>query len=112
MELTQQVAALVFKLLELSQMDKVDWQETADEKAFLASVSKFVVTIGKEDFDPRPDYLLRVADQTGKTLEDARVSRREPYYTELESLYELARRRALHVDEALSDLLSSLENIK
>ena len=121
MALTQQVATVIDKLLVLSHEDKVVWQETADENTFLAALPKFVITIamGSErvaPFDPNeiyflPYYQVRVLDQSGKILEEASISKTDPYFKESSELHELARRRALQVDAQLSELLSSLDRI-
>jgi hypothetical protein len=111
MVLQEQTAKLVAKLIELSAQGKVRWQETADEDTFLASVGKFVVTIAKTRGS---EYCFVVADQAGKTLEEIRESNdsftREDDYRFAE-LHELARRAALDVGKALSEMLSSLEQI-
>ena len=111
MALQDQIAKLVDKLAELSEQGKVRWEETADENTFLASVAKFIVTIAKPNAN---EYSLTVADQSGKTLEEAREQEGSSYYVDyqrLAGLHELARRTALRVDEALSEMLSSLEQI-
>jgi hypothetical protein len=104
----------VDKLIELSQRNKVGWQETADEDTFLASVGKFVVTIAKQS---RKSYSFTIADQAGKTLEESREEESgflidDVHYDRLVKLHELARRRALNVDQALSEMLYSLEQIR
>jgi hypothetical protein len=110
MALQEQTAKLIDKLIELSEQGKVSWQETADENTFLASVNKFVVTIAKPDY--QSGYEFVVTDQVGRTLEEARaIGNQDAYYERLGLLQELARRSARNVGEALSDLLSSLEQI-
>jgi hypothetical protein len=121
MAFQEQVAKLVERLTSLSAEGKVQWEETADEDTFQAAISKFVVTVGKAGSDVDSDYHLRILDQAGKVIEQATVSKCVPddygrryvntEWASLHDLHENARRRALHVDEALSDLLSSLEGI-
>jgi hypothetical protein len=117
MPLQEQTAKLVDKLIELSEQGKVNWQETAEEDAFLASVGKFVVTAAKADLQ-YPGYTFTIADQVGRILEEARVEDRgtyegaDHYYSRLAALFEMARRQALKVDEALTEMLSSLEQIR
>lgn len=113
MEPTAQVVLLFDKLLDLTRDGKVDWQETAEEDTFLAAVPKFVVTIGKERGSV---YHFEVADEFGRTLERI-VSEELPragvnLSDKLAPLHDLARRRALHSDAAISDLLSSLATIR
>jgi hypothetical protein len=115
MALQEQTAKLVDKLIDLSGQGKVNWQETADDDTFLASVAKFVVTIDKPG---QNEYCFTVADQAGKTLEEVREKYADDEYTypskdytSLAKLHELARRAALNVEGALSEMLSSLEQI-
>jgi hypothetical protein len=106
MAFQEKIDQLVTRLTELTESGKVSWEETADEGTFLASVGKFVVTLGQDD----PYYRFKILDGTGKTIEEALGTGGENW-TRLSHLHELARRNALHVEEALSDLLSSLEHI-
>lgn len=108
--MTEQFAALIEKLLALSREDRVSWEETADEDTFLATESRFVVTIEQRrgDWDSLY-YRVRISDKSDKVLEDASVSSADPRYAETKELYELARRRALRVDAQLSELLLSLD---
>ena len=106
MAFQEKIDQLVTRLTELTEHDKLAWEETAEEGTFLASVGKFVVTLG-ENFSV---YHFKILDRTGKTIDEASGTTGENW-TRLSHLHELARRNALHVEEALSDLLSSLEHI-
>ena len=113
-----QIDILVEKLLALTQEGKVDWRDTADEDTFLAAFPKYVVTVRKSEdsFDSygsksEDSFDIRVADESGRTLEEATGGLNPRLRQNLRLLHEMARRRALHVDEALSDLLSSLSSI-
>lgn len=116
MALQPQLVKLVERLTELTRQSKITWEATADEDTFLTSAGKFVVTLGKEGSgdswgSPFDRFRFRVLDGSGKTIDEGLSG---PYHEErlqLEGLHELARRSALDADEALSDLLSSLEHI-
>jgi len=117
MAFQEKIDQLVTRLTELTESGKLSWEETADEHTFLASVGKFVVTLGEvpeylriDEEGPFPRYRFKILDETGKTIDEASGTPGENW-TRLSHLHELARRSALHVDEALSDLLSSLEHI-
>ena len=107
MAFQKKIDQLVTRLTELTESGKVSWEETAEEGTFLASVGKFVVTLGEF---PSSQYRFRILDEKGKTIDEAWGTTGENW-TLLSHLHELARRNALHVEEALSDLLSSLEHI-
>jgi hypothetical protein len=108
MALHEQVSKLVERLKRLSAEGKVDWEETADEDTFQAAVSKFVVTVSRIGPRSDPSYRITIRDQTGKVIEEATAYSGQEW-GQLSDIHDLARRRALHVDEALSELLSSLE---
>ena len=112
MAFQEQIEKLVVKLTKLTEDGRVAWEPTADENTFLASVSKFVVTIGKFPSyeDVRDDYVFRIRSDEGRVIDEAEATG-NPEWTRLGELYEMARRNALHVDEALSDILSSLEEM-
>jgi hypothetical protein len=121
MAFQEQIAKLVERLTKLSRDGKVDWEETAVVDTFQALVSKFVVTVAKAGSHADADYRFTVLDQAGKVIEEAVISKYDddvvytPPHKEwltLHQLHDLARRHALHTDEALSDLLSSLEEIR
>ena len=116
MAVQEQVSKLLDRLVGLTSEGKVDWSRTVDENSFLAAVAKFTVTISQ--VGDGPDYRLEIADRFGRTIEDI-LEQYEPRsgdfagsYLKLEKLFELARRRSSHVEEALSEMLSSLEQIR
>jgi|SRR5579872_5652117 len=115
MPFSEQVQKLVDRLTELTAQGKVKWGETADEQAFQASVQKFIVVVtAVNTYSGDREYHLRVQDQHGKILEELGGdfgSLGGERWNVLQNLHEAARRQALHVDEALTDLLSSLEQI-
>jgi hypothetical protein len=107
---------LVDRLLELSREGKVAWRETGDERAFVALLPKFAVAISRVR-QTGEDYTFRVVDERDKLIEEATLSENEHLHAndawdKLSNLHELARRTAVHADEAVSDLLASLEQIR
>jgi hypothetical protein len=116
---SEQIDKLVTKLTELTEKDKVEWKETANATTFLASVDKFVVTINKSGSEVFGGYSFQILDRTGRAVEGivAPFVGREKYAEEhanwarLRDLYDIARRRALHSEKVVSDLLASLDKI-
>ena len=116
---------LITRLIKLTKDDKLEWAETAEDKTFLASFPQYNVSISKKYAgqnwgEDSYEYRITVRDTTGKILEDAGSSDLlhldfQDYASAedaMKFLYEQARRKALKVDEALSELLSSLENLE
>ena len=120
MPVSKLLATLTERLLALTTEGRIVWEETAREDVFLASVSQYVVTIGKsrdlEDYDSWV-YEIRVADRQGRLLDETSSSNSSPTgegndtLADLERLFEAARRKALNVDKALTELISSLDSI-
>jgi hypothetical protein len=115
-----QIDKIVAKLTELTEQDKVAWEETANENTYLASVSNFVVTVGRGGSSAYAGYHFRILDNTGKIIEEALATLSAPGtrdavhqdWDRLRVLHELARRRALQSEKVVSDLLTSLEQIR
>jgi hypothetical protein len=119
MTFPDQIDKLVTKLTELTEKDKVDWQETASANIYLAPVDKFTVTIGKNGSEVYGGYSFQILDRTGKAVEGVlatfagpeKDAQRHQDWERLRDLYEIARRRALHSGKVVSDLLASLDRI-
>ena len=110
MAFQEQVEKLVQKLTGLTQEGKVLWEQTVDERTFLASVASVVISVRELPPYDAPDYQFTIRNAEGRVLDEA-IARGGDEWTRLRGLYEMARRQALHVDEALSDILASLERI-
>jgi hypothetical protein len=114
-----QIDKLVTKLTELTAKDKVEWKETGNASTFLASVDKFVVTINKSGSEVFGGFSFQILDRTGKAVEGIaapftgreKSAEEHDNWARLRDLYEIARRRALHSEKVVSDLLASLERI-
>jgi hypothetical protein len=115
----EQIDKLVAKLTELTARDKVDWQETANLNTYLARVDKFVVTINKQGSEVFGGYSFQILDSTGTAIEGVtapyvgpgRSTNSNINWERLRDPYEIARRRALHSEKVVSDLLASLDRI-
>jgi hypothetical protein len=126
------IGELAVKLKTLTEQDKVKWSETADESIFNSSLPQFQVSIAKRHMGQNwgedvYGYFITVRDLSGRVLDEAGDSDFGSAVTGeagagleftgvsglqiLKDLYDLARRRALGVDKALSALLSSLDRI-
>jgi hypothetical protein len=106
---------------------KIDWQETANSRKFLAQFSEFGAVISKP-IDPPPEdgYELEITDRRGKTIDLFRCGLSEAHNRFDQSaavlaspqlrpreLYDLARAYAGRSPPTpLSDVLASLEQIR
>lgn len=114
-----QIDKLVTKLTELTVKDKVEWKETGSATTYLASVDQFVVTINKSGSEVYGGFSIQILDRTGRAIDGViapyigreRSVEENANWERLRDLYEIARRRALHSEKVVSDLLASLDKI-
>src|ERR1700689_2840324 len=88
-----------------TERDRIDWQKTAVEAQYAAAFGgKWTVLIDQSAESDTPDrFWLSLQNAEGETIlkidDDSRLPR----------VFELARRKALKVNEAISDFLKELE---
>jgi hypothetical protein len=119
---TERLRTLINRITPMTLANKVPWTETSDERTFQTQLGNYNVTIAQEYAGQNYGedvyvYAIRIHDTLGKVLDTA-VERDFPHgFTFAEGrqatealgyLHDLARRKALKVDEALDDLLNSL----
>jgi len=108
---------LVGTLIEGSKAGRLRWEPMSVEERFSVSLSKGGIIIdyvqNREDGDDR--YTVSVLNSYGvvvETFTDADLDRDEAlgirWFSEMQDLYDLARRKALKSDEVLNDLLQEL----
>ncbi|RJP35551.1 MAG: hypothetical protein C4527_00430 [Candidatus Omnitrophota bacterium] len=103
---------LINQLHEKTVNNKINWEETAEENIFLVSFSDYSVEIADYSDESHDLYKLRIYNKEGKIV-DKISSDNCSYLTanELKEVYENARRKAMGADEALGELLESLNEI-
>lgn len=99
------------RLLAKSQAGEIAWQETADEDTFPACFPDYSVRISKYETRGATNYTLTLADSMGRDLKSLlSIGPPSPEVAEtLKDLFELARGRALSVDEKIDRILESLQ---
>jgi hypothetical protein len=98
---------LISRLLEATSMKLVPWEKGSVVDQFSAKYAgKWALTIDKsnEPDSPYVNYWLALTNAEGEEILKIFSSDEE----RLDELFEMARRRALKVDEALSDLLEEI----
>jgi hypothetical protein len=99
---------LIDSLFSATEQDRVDWQPTGTTDQYAASFGgKWTVLIDKISISGGTDrFWMEVKDSTGETI--VRVTHAED--NRIREIFEMARRQALKIDEALADLLKELRN--
>ena len=97
---------LVTVVLEKTMAGKLNWEETADQTAFIASVGGNTTLKIEQGHNWDDPDTLSLIDEKGKVLWE--VDDPQPM---IEKLYKLARRIALKVDEKVEAILESLQKL-
>jgi hypothetical protein len=115
--------SLVHALYKRTIDGKVDWSETDYSQTFEATVGEYTFRISlvpDNDYPDEPDYVLLVKDSasdrwidtisnaTLRPVSDKITSDGLNPYGVLGRIYDLARRRALNVEDALERILATL----
>lgn len=116
--------AIVQKLYDRTREGKVDWQPADDARAFRTDFNDLDLIIHElpdPDYPDEPDYSLEIAEKfAGRIIEtisnqslrpvmDRKNSEGLNPYALMHATFEMARRKALKVDDALQNLLNQLQ---
>lgn len=101
-------ADLILKLLQSTADKRIAWEKADAPDRFAARYAgKWTLTVDKSENpnDPRDDYWLALSNAEGEEI--------MKIYNEdrLDELFELARRQALRLDEALTDLFKEIGEV-
>jgi len=116
---TPDYAAIAFKLLEKTNDAKVQWEDNAPFGDFVTALDEgFSFSIRKDTSRGDTTYSLLMKDKEGNVIFNLRLTddpetmiSRQSLYEALGDLYDIARRRALRVDEKVERVSEILEKI-
>ena len=109
-----QIEKLIQTLYTLSQKDKLDWQESANDGSFYVAFPTYSVVLTQSITGSVIG--VEVLNESGRIIESVTV-RDIPdlpdmsLFPQVQKLYELARKKALKTDEIMTDLLESLNEM-
>jgi len=106
----EQLEQLISDLYRLTQSDKLDWQESANETTFLVSQPTFSVILDKRG-TTEPFYYLYLVDDSGRIGEAIvfdELGDRSLFYNEVAELYQLVRRKVLRTDSLIANVLETV----
>ena len=113
--ISKKIFRLVRRLFQLTQENKLQWEETGHEGVYQLPVDDFIVRMAAEksgEHQP-PRYVLRVCNAKGIVLEEIsdadineRVAESEEY---MKDLYLRAHRSAMHVEAAIDRIINRLD---
>ena len=98
------------KLLEKTNENKIPWDTTADEDAFVAPLGNVSVMVDSWEVSSQKYYIMRILNNMGTVIESL-DSDEGQVYPVLEDLYVKARRVALGTDSQLDELLTHLDEV-
>ena len=118
----EKTLALVQRLHARTRDGKVDWETTHIEGLFAVQLGEFVLRLKQipdPDYPDQPDFKLDVEDASGRTIERITNTTLRPVndrlteeglspYNLMERTFDMARRKALGVDDVLETILQGL----
>ena len=122
-EALEKALALVQRLHARTRDGKVDWETTHAESLFAVRLGQFMLNLKQTpdpDYPDQPDFELVVVDEgSGRTIERITNTTLRPVndrlteeglspYNLMERTFEMARRKALGVDDMLETILQGL----
>lgn len=105
-----QLVTLINKLIEKTQNQAIQWHKTSKPDQYSLSFNKYAVTIEYDEplspFGPR--YQFHIIDNRGNDVDSVLSGGNYTPQPLIETLYELARRNANHIDSVIGDILREL----
>lgn len=116
--------ALVQTLYKQTQDGKVEWQEGGDARSFRTDIGNFDLIIRQipdQDYPDEPDFSLEIVEKhSGTVIEtisnvtlrpvmDHKTAEGLNPYNVLYEMFQMARRRALKIDDVLENILHQLQ---
>ena len=100
-----EIANIVFEKTKAGEMS---WEKTSEVDVFQTSLPKYSIIVSRPRGVEFP--LLRLFNESGELLEEFSFARaiKTHFQDKLIELYDMVRRKALGVDEALDDILKVL----
>ena len=103
------ILGIAEKLVERSRKGEVTWQETVDEDEFAVSFPDYSIVIERvRRVGLNARYRLSLMSKNGFRLDSLSPEASGGGHPDLKELFEIARRKALQVDERLDQALKAL----
>jgi hypothetical protein len=103
---------IFLRLHEKTKRGEINWEETEKETEFQAALPAYSIRIAREEGQDSVYYYLKIFNQEGKVIEEVAeidlLSEWESGQPKMRELYEMARRIAMRVEEALDSILLEL----
>jgi hypothetical protein len=116
--------ALVQSLHKRTQEGRVDWQDSGDARSFRTDIGDFDLIIRQipdPDYPDEPNYSLEIVEKgSGRVIEaisnvtlrpvmDRKTAEGLNPYAVLDDTFQMARRKALKIDDVLENILHQLQ---
>lgn len=104
--------SLVQRLLDRTKSGDVNWKLTANENEFMIYFKKFSLSV-RHTYDQHEDMeytSITLRDDSGEEIDQFWIDTTDPHWNIVNDLYAVARRRALHIDDALHIIMKELDS--
>ena len=104
----EKLLRLAQALYEKTKSGELSWETTPNEATFQASFPKYSILLQKDG----DDVNLKICNEEGRVMEELTDEEAFQHFDRpiLGELFEIARRGAMGVEEALDEILSNLES--
>lgn len=102
---------LVRRLIARTAAGEVNWKPTPSNTTFAVHFGEFSLTVDREeDFEDRREYVVfELLNENGDRIDSFSVGEGEQDWSDATDLHDRARRKAIRVDEAISAIMSKLD---
>ena len=115
---------MIVTLVEKTKAGKIPWKKTGSSDAFVTPINKYYsISVTQSEWDDNTSYHIKLQDREGDLIESIssydlnlwNANQPEPLFKEsgreiIEKLFNMARRKALGVDQAVESILEQLES--
>ena len=122
MPIPDRYEALIPRILEDTEDDKITWKEGASQWTFVTTFGSYGLSVTDSGDVPKGEYTVTVYGSNGEEIDSFEVSAQEKWmegifladndFTPVENLWAAARRQARGVNEALKAIEGELDDIE
>ena len=108
---SQKLVALLQSLKEASARNRLEWVESLESGSFESKIKGARIAISEEYGESGIIYFISLTDANQKAIETAFLKETDEGFELASDLYEIARQRALKVDEFIDRIISDVNDV-
>lgn len=106
----KELRKIIIRVLEKTNRKELDWQNEPDNRAFVCTFPRSSIVLSRDIYLDIQFYIFSILNESGDVVGTLNTRDCNPALAEaITTLYKLAERHALSIDETLEDILSNLD---